>query len=505
MKTKNAYPEISTVRYTELCNLVKMTLGLYFPIQKRDSLLKGILEFSSEIKARSLDECISYIMESRDSQKMCERLASHLTVGETYFYRHSQQFDFLKENLLTNLYLEKRKAMGKKYLRLWSSACCTGEEAYSIAMMIDEKSYNFSDWDIRITGSDLNPIYLKKAKVAEYGDWSFRENRKNIIAGKYFTEGSKGKKLLAPRIKSMVNFIYHNLATDEYPAMFNGTNGLDVIFCRNTLIYFELPTVNKVIKKLYNCLVEGGIFVVAPAEAPLVSATGLFESIRYGNVFLFRKKMLDEVKPAAGKSKLKKPALTKSRPADKKTAKKSKAQILKQKVEPTKKTVPFIKIQSHFKKGEYNTVIRILDNKFLSWNFTVPLADNIRKEMIMLIKSYANVGKLKEADYWSRTAISKDKLIPEFYYIRATILQELGKEDEMAKTLRKAIYIDNTYIPALFLFGMLLRRQNKNIQAKNKFNRTLELLKPMDNDVVLEEADGLTVNRLKTIIDSMLI
>ena len=510
------HTEISSAKYLQLCGLIKKTLGLYFPPKKKEDLLKGILEFSSEINAKNLDECIEHILITHDSQKMCERLASHLTVGETYFYRHSKQFDTIKNKILSNIFLDKKKSSGQKSLRIWSSACCTGEEAYTLAMLIDKLPYDFRDWDVRITGSDLNPVYLQKAKAGIYSNWSFREKEKQAVIGKYFTDGTHKKKVLSTRIKSKVNFIYHNLATDEYPAMFNGTNGLDIIFCRNALIYFDLPTIKKVLKKLYNCLIEGGILVVAPAETPIVSSMKLFKTVKYDDVFLFKKEMTSttktlfpifnnkkptiKTKPAAQKIIL--PKLAGSSLKTIKKPKETKELIEKERI----KTPPSLKVlQSSFKNGDYYTVINVLDEKFIGQNFVTPLSMDTIKEIIMLIKSYANIGKLKEADYWSSTAIDLDKLIPEFYYIRATILQELGKEDEMAKTLRKAIYINNKYIPAYFLFGLLMNRQNKNNQAKKHLNRALALLNSLKADKILEEVDGLTVNRLKAIISSMLL
>ena len=506
------YSEISSSKYLQLCALIKNTLGLYFPPKKKADLLKGILEFSSEINAKNLDECIEHILLTQDSQKMCERLASHLTVGETYFYRHSKQFNSIKKKVLNNIFLDKKKSLGQESLRIWSSACCTGEEAYTIAMMIDKLPYNLRDWDVRITGSDLNPVYLQKAKAGIYGDWSFREKEKDAIIGQYFTDGTRKKKVLSTRIKSKVNFIYHNLATDEYPAMFNGTNGLDIIFCRNALIYFDTTTIKKVIKKLYNCLIDGGVLVVAPAETPLVSSMKLFKTVKYDDVFLFKKELISTTKPVfpvfnhkkptiKSKSITQKTILSKSENRPVKTINNAKKIIKEERVKPAS----LKKLQSCFKNGDYYTVINVLDEKFISRDFVIPLSINTKKEIIMLIKSYANIGKLKEADYWSSTAIKLDKLIPEFYYLRATILQELGKEDEMGKTLRKAIYINNKYIPAYFLFGLLMNRQEKYIQAKKHLNRALTLLNSLESDKILEEVDGLTVNRLKAIISSMLL
>ncbi|MCP4177643.1 MAG: protein-glutamate O-methyltransferase CheR [bacterium] len=503
---KSKYPEIPTSRYLELCSLIKKTLGLYFPPKKKDELFKGILEFYSDIGVKNLDECIEHILATQDSQKMCEKLASHLTVGETFFFRHFSQFETISKKLLTNLTLEKKKKSDNICLRFWSSACCTGEEPYSIAMMLEDMRYNFSDWDIHITGSDLNPIYLKKAQIGKYRNWSFRDEG-TAITDKYFETDNNGTHLLTPKIKSKVHFLYHNLVTDKYPAMFNGTNGLDFIFCRNALIYFDQPMIHKIAKKFYNCLLDNGWLIVSPAEVSVISSLGIFEPVKFGNVFLFRKKTGTKVKPDL--FSFKKPTIIRKTIKPKqssieKTPINPKTKIIKTVSKPSQVNDSFKILQATFDSGNYDKIIDSLNKKFIDRKFILPISNETKKELILLIKSYANTGKLKEADYWTETAISLDKLVPEFYYIHATILQELGKEKEMADTLRKVIYLDSKFIPAYFLFGLLLQKQNKKIEAKKYFNTALTLLNTQDSDKIIEEAEGMTVNRLRTIINAML-
>jgi chemotaxis protein methyltransferase CheR len=510
---KTKYPEISEGRYIQLCNLIKQTLGLYFPHKKKDDLFRGMLEFSSKINAKNLDECIDYILSTKDSQQMCEKLASHLTVGETYFYRHSNQIDSIKRLILTNLFLERKRDSGEKRLRFWSSSCCTGEEPYTIAMMLNEIPYNFKDWDIRITGSDLNPIYLAKAKESKYGTWSFRGGGKSIIK-KYFKTTPGKKYLLDPEIKSKVTFIYHNLVTEKYPSMCNGTNGLDFIFCRNTFIYFDNSTIKKVVKKLYNCLNDEGWLIVAPAETPLVSEMNLFETIKFGDVFLFNKKAKNAVKTTTMKS-LKKPLLMQklkmgtSKPLSfNLSMQNSRAKLdlgkLNSETQSRHSVTQSKNESTHIKSVNYNDVIPMLEKKYKNRQFVLPLSEETKNEIIILIKSYANVGKLKEADYWARTAITIDKLVPDFYYIHATILQELGEEKEMANTLRKVVYLDDKHIPAHFLFGLLKKKQNKKREAERYLNKALGLLKSAEPATIIKGTDDLTAGRLTSMINSTL-
>ena len=150
---------------------------------------------------------------------------------------------------------------GKKTLRIWSAGCSTGEEPYTLNMLINEKG-DFNGWDIEIYGSDINQRVLQTARKGIYRKNSFRTTEPYYIK-KYFTEVD-GAFQINDSVKKHVNFSYLNLL-DPFKTRFLGS--MDVIFCRNVLIYFDNVSRRKVIENFYNRLVDGGYLLLGHAES----------------------------------------------------------------------------------------------------------------------------------------------------------------------------------------------------------------------------------------------
>ena len=162
-------------------------------------------------------------------------MASYLTIGETYFFRVEPDFNALENHILPEL-IHLRKDTGK-YLRIWSAASSTGEEPYSLAILVRKLIPDIKDWNITILATDINTRSLAKAEKGIYGNWSFRNNPE-WLKKIYFTPLLDERYQINRNIKDMVSFFYLNLARDTYPSLLNNTNGMDIIFCRNVLMYF---------------------------------------------------------------------------------------------------------------------------------------------------------------------------------------------------------------------------------------------------------------------------
>jgi chemotaxis protein methyltransferase CheR len=188
-----------------------------------------------------------------------EFLAAQLTPGETYFFRDQGQFALLRTRLLPQL-IERRSE--KRQLRLWSAGCASGEEAYSIAMLIDMVLPERQTWRITIVGSDINGEALARARRGRYSDWSFRMVPESIKARYFRRNGDEW--VLDDRIRAMVDFRTGNLVADPLPDwMFSD---MDLILCRNVLIYFHAEAVRIVAEKLAASLAEGGYLVTGHTE-----------------------------------------------------------------------------------------------------------------------------------------------------------------------------------------------------------------------------------------------
>jgi chemotaxis protein methyltransferase CheR len=211
-----------------------------------------------------------------------EEIVERVTTNETYFFRENYQLDAFRLEVLPELY--QRRPRGRR-LAIWSAGCSSGEEAYTAAMLIQETGL-FSDWEVRVFGSDISRRVLAIARKGIYGRASFRATEARLQR-RYFRE-SDGKHQVRDEVRQMVSFGQINLF-DEPQAMLVGD--IDVIFCRNVLIYFDQASRKKVIDTLYKKLVKGGYLLLGHSES-LINVTTAFELCHLKNDMVYRKPLL---------------------------------------------------------------------------------------------------------------------------------------------------------------------------------------------------------------------
>jgi len=192
-----------------------------------------------------------------------EQLLSRFTNGETFFFRDSGQISLLREHILPEL-IVRRKATRR--LRIWSAGCSTGEEAYSLAMMVDKLVPDRRDWDISILGTDINIRSLQHAQQGRYGQWAFRKVETDLRQ-RYFTPtGSQW--VLQESIREMVMFRQCNLVADAFSSATLGVDAFDLILCRNVFLYFHTDAIRQVMKKMAESLVHDGYILTGHGELP---------------------------------------------------------------------------------------------------------------------------------------------------------------------------------------------------------------------------------------------
>jgi chemotaxis protein methyltransferase CheR len=179
--------------------------------------------------------------------------------GETFFFRDHGQFNLLRLHLLPELIESRRDA---RSLRLWSVGCSSGEEPYSLAMLLDELLPQRQGWNIQILGTDIDESALTKARRALYGRWSFRGVPDELRSRYFLKRGEEW--LLDERVRTLVTFRRHDMVRDPFPP--GEMSGLDLILCRNVFIYFDGDTVALVAAKLVNSLGAGGYLMTAHTE-----------------------------------------------------------------------------------------------------------------------------------------------------------------------------------------------------------------------------------------------
>ncbi len=241
-----------------LRDLIKDYCGIYF-----DDSSKYLMErrLSKRLMTHNLDDFRDYyrlLLYDRRRDEELDFIVDVLTVNETYFFREMSQLRTLSEEIFTELKNTNRET---KKIRIWSAGCSTGEEPYTIAMLILEKGL-FLGWDIEILGSDINQRVLQHARRGIYRKNSFRATEDHFIE-KYFTQENNLYKI-NDNVKQLVNFSCLNLL-DPFKVKFMGN--MDVVLCRNVMIYFDQEARKKVIRSFGDRLVEGGYLLLGHAES----------------------------------------------------------------------------------------------------------------------------------------------------------------------------------------------------------------------------------------------
>jgi chemotaxis protein methyltransferase CheR len=247
----------------DISSRIEELLGLHFPTNRWADLERGIIASAKELNIEaSVGTMAVWLENGVFAPEQLDVLANYLTVGETYFFRDQPVLDIFKLKIIPELLAER---FGKNQsLRFWSSGCCTGEEPYTIAMLLCENVPEMQKWDISILATDINPRFLDKAKSGLYGNWSFRETPENLKS-KYFQRiGNQYQ--ISEEIRSMVVFKQLNLVEDSYPSINNFTMNIDVIFCRNVLMYFTNELILQVGHRFFEALNPQGWLITSAVE-----------------------------------------------------------------------------------------------------------------------------------------------------------------------------------------------------------------------------------------------
>jgi len=224
--------ESSEMEYKLFRDLILGRTGMYFGLRRRDALTHGVSAAAERAGCESLGEYHRLLQGARTDGELWDDLIGAITVGETYFFRNPAHFDALRQHILPNLIARRRH---DHRLRIWSAGCSTGEEPYSIAILLRQLLPDLDDWKILILATDINKESLRQAREGRYREWSFRQTGP-AVRELYFTPQDNLFELI-PQVREMVAFAYLNLAEDAYPSLATNTNAMHLILCRNVAIY----------------------------------------------------------------------------------------------------------------------------------------------------------------------------------------------------------------------------------------------------------------------------
>ncbi len=461
-----------------LSRFIEEKMGLAFPGERHADLERHVRDTAREAGYDDTASYVGRLLSSPSSQTGIEALAANITVGETYFFRDAGSLDTVAEAIVPEIIRLRKKE--DRRIRIWSAGCSTGEEPYSIAILLDKILPEPAGRHVTLLATDINPRSLEKAAKGIYSPWSFRDTPEWVREG-YFTKTKKGFEIVR-RIKKMVTFSYHNLAHDPYPSLVNNTSAMDIIFCRNVLMYFSRERAKRVARQFSMSLVDDGWLVINPIEGSQ-GILSPFKGVRFPQATLYRKTGAKEaVAPAEEDEPGKMDPLKDIRPHKTKTVGDTPAGSMAATSADPVETVVFAR-----------PVTKV----------ATPEPQGALSDLAFEARSAADRGRLPEALELCQKAIDRNKLSRSLYFLKGTILNEIGRTTEAAASFRRAIYVDRDFVLAHFALGSLMCRQGKPEEAEKCFENATLLLKSYGEADTLPESEGISAGRLAEIIETI--
>jgi chemotaxis protein methyltransferase CheR len=254
---------------------LKARSGLSLTAEKRYLVESRLGPVCRRFELDDLSELARGLKAGRDAD-LEKAVVEAMTTNETFFFRDKAPFDVFRDVLLPR-YLASRRSSGR--LRIWCAAASTGQEPYSLAMLLSEAAPRLAGMQVEIVATDISTDVLEKAKAGLYSQFEVQRGLPIQLLVKYFTQvGDQWQ--IAPQIRSMVNFRPLNLIKD-----FGHLGTFDIIYCRNVLIYFDGPMKADVLKRLANSMAPDGALLLGAAETVISLSTALFPDPQYRGLF----------------------------------------------------------------------------------------------------------------------------------------------------------------------------------------------------------------------------
>lgn len=438
---------VSAVQFEALSLLIAGRLGLHFPVARLRTMENALGQAARAAGFAQAGAFITALLRPAPADELFDALVRELTVGETYFFREPAGFTAITEHFLPEW---SRRWTGRMALpRFWSVGCCTGEEAYSLAIALERHGFPAPE-RAEILASDLNPHFLRSAREGVYRGWSFR-GAPDWLRPAYFRPVEGERFELRGDIRRAVRFQRLNLAGDGYPSPENGTAAVDLILCRNVLMYFTPEQLGRAVRQLAACLVEGGWLVVGGAETGHVEAAGLVP-VRWGDLTIFVKNgaRTHAVVPHRAPAPAEFPAAPPPPPVS--------GSVARDIPPPPPYAEP------------------------------PPSLDDARRS--------ASSGDRAAALAICERVLRADRMNAAAHFLRASILLEQGEYAEANAALRRALYLEPDFAAAHLAVAQTARAAGRSEAADRHLRTVLRLVSAMDPKAVVPEADGMTAGRM---------
>jgi len=459
--------KLTTEQFEALRTLLSRAAGLVFDDSRRQSMAYSVAERVRESGAKDVSAYLAMLDDPGERQ----RLLDEVTIQETHFFRNPPQVRALRTHVLPELI--SHAARHGRRIRIWSAGCSTGEEPYSVAMLLRELLPSTSGWDIKIIATDISSRALESARAASYGARAVQMATPDEIA-RFFQAGPDGSHEVRPEIRELVEFRHHNLVTEPVP--FASDERVDLVLCRNVTIYFGRATTRSLMERLHACLRDGGYLFLGHSET-LWQVSDQFRLVSLGvgesAAFVYRRQDGSQERRAVLPDRRTKdegppPNQRERRVGPRRGDRSAEPVVEKPVARPVRPIEPPRPAPAIVVATPQPAVIR------------AALAD----------------GRYEEAVALAIGLIAAEPLSAEGFYLRGLALTDLGRDEDALVDLRKAVYLDPNMGFAHFLLAGVLDRLGHPAAAAVEYGATADTLGRQPGDAAAHELGGRSVREL---------
>ncbi|ABM28172.1 CheR family methyltransferase [Nitratidesulfovibrio vulgaris] len=275
--------KISDEEFVQLRDFIYQQCGIYIAENRKYLVENRLSNRLKDLNLKSFGEYYQYLRYDANKRTELNKLFEVVTTNETSFYRNPPQLQVFQEKVLGAVIAELR-AKGQKRLRIWSAGCSTGEEPYTLGIILHEVLRSeIASWDIRITANDLSEAVLASARKGMYSDYALRTTPPDIISRYFIKEGTQYR--IDPKVQQLVQFGQINLSDRT---QLKRVERSQIVFCRNVIIYFDDEMKKQVIGSFYDNLLPGGYLLIGHSES-LHNISRAFKPEHHTGAIIYRK------------------------------------------------------------------------------------------------------------------------------------------------------------------------------------------------------------------------
>jgi chemotaxis protein methyltransferase CheR len=483
--------------------LVAERLGLHFDDDKLHLLAEVLGQRMEDTGCRQFSAYQNRLCSCSGEPSEIGALAGQLTVGETYFFRYEEHFKVFADVVLPS---RIRARSGERRLRILSAGCASGEEPYSLAIIIRERFPELASWKIEILGCDVNTSVVGKAKRARYSPWSLRETPHDLQS-KYF-RGLGRDFQLDEDVRAAVRFEERNLVEDD--PLFWQRDSFDAVFCRNVTMYFTMEVARSVVARIARSLAPAGFFFLGHAET-LRAVSHEFHLRHTHGTFYYQRREAHEKESAMAlpmdtvehNSFLSAPEMVEPNDswfsaihrASERVANLTQGKNGKAVSASVSTTAPTS--NSHPEPWDSTIAIELLRGE--KFSEALELLQALPSEskadpdtQLLLAVLLTNRGDLQEAEKICQRVLKLDELNAGAHYLMALCREHAGDSASALQHDQTACYLDSAFAMPHLHLGLLAKRSADVETARRELGRALPLLDREDASRILLFGGGFT-------------